>query len=64
MTARNGRSERIRTSGPCVPNTVLYQAELHSDAGSYGVTPAQGARYIQSGFGARKRRVTALFGRG
>jgi hypothetical protein len=25
-----GRSERIRTSGPCVPNTVLYQAELHS----------------------------------
>ncbi|GBQ93894.1 hypothetical protein AA23498_1864 [Acetobacter nitrogenifigens DSM 23921 = NBRC 105050] len=27
-----GRSERIRTSGPCVPNTVLYQAELHSDA--------------------------------
>ena len=27
----NGRSERIRTSGPCVPNTVLYQAELHSD---------------------------------
>ena len=26
-----GRSERIRTSGPCVPNTVLYQAELHSD---------------------------------
>ena len=30
----NGRSERIRTSGPCVPNTVLYQAELHSGAGS------------------------------
>lgn len=27
-----GRSERIRTSGPCVPNTVLYQAELHSEA--------------------------------
>ncbi len=26
-----GRSERIRTSGPCVPNTVLYQAELHSE---------------------------------
>ena len=28
----SGRSERIRTSGPCVPNAVLYQAELHSDA--------------------------------
>jgi hypothetical protein len=27
----NGRSERIRTSGPCLPKTVLYQAELHSD---------------------------------
>src|SRR5579871_4354301 len=26
-----GRSEWIRTTGPCVPNTVLYQAELHSD---------------------------------
>ncbi len=25
------RGERIRTSGPCVPNTVLYQAELHPD---------------------------------
>ena len=26
----DGRSERIRTSGPCLPKTVLYQAELHS----------------------------------
>ena len=26
-----GRSEWIRTTGPCVPNTVLYQAELHSE---------------------------------
>ncbi len=26
-----GRSERIRTSGPRLPKTVLYQAELHSD---------------------------------
>lgn len=25
-----GRSERIRTSDPCLPKTVLYQAELHS----------------------------------
>jgi hypothetical protein len=24
----NGRGKRIRTSGPCVPNAVLYQAEL------------------------------------
>ncbi len=26
-----GRGERIRTSGPRVPNTVLYQAELLPD---------------------------------
>ncbi len=24
-----GRGEKIRTSGPCLPKTVLYQAELH-----------------------------------
>ena len=26
-----GRGEKIRTSGPCLPKTVLYQAELHPD---------------------------------
>ena len=37
-----GRSERIRTSGPCVPNTVLYQAELHSDrAAAYKGRPVR-----------------------
>jgi hypothetical protein len=24
---KSGRSERIRTSGPCLPKTVLYQRE-------------------------------------
>ena len=28
-----GRGERIRTSDSCVPNAVLYQAELHPDCG-------------------------------
>ena len=28
-----GRGERIRTSDSCVPNAVLYQAELHPDGG-------------------------------
>ena len=32
-----GRGERIRTSGPCLPKTVLYQAELLPDR-----TPIQG----------------------
>jgi hypothetical protein len=29
---KDGRNERIRTSGPCFPKAVLYRAELHSDA--------------------------------
>ncbi len=41
-----GRRERIRTSGPHVPNVVLYQAELLSGflSGrpySHGVCPPQ-----------------------
>jgi hypothetical protein len=32
---RNGRSERIRTSDPIVPNDVRYQAALHSDTAAY-----------------------------
>jgi hypothetical protein len=28
-----GRGERIRTSDSCVPNAVLYQAELRPDVG-------------------------------
>ena len=40
-----GRSERIRTSGPCLPKTVLYQAELHS------VRRWKGAGYIAGSAG-------------
>ena len=43
-----GRSERIRTSGPRVPNTVLYQAELHSEAGALHTPPP---RWRQAGLG-------------
>jgi hypothetical protein len=51
-----GRSERIRTSGPCVPNTVLYQAELHSgQAGAY--SPARQCR--QGGARSARRRSRA-----
>ena len=28
-----GRGEKIRTSGPCLPKAVLYQAELHPETG-------------------------------
>ena len=46
---KDGRSERIRTSDPCVPNAVLYQAEPHSDL-------RRGL--IATAFRARKRRFT------
>ena len=36
----DGRSERIRTSDPHVPNVVLYQAELHSDRGGLITAPS------------------------
>jgi hypothetical protein len=32
ITKNDGRGERIRTSDSCVPNAVLYQAELHPEA--------------------------------
>src|SRR5690606_35279309 len=49
MTARgeNGRSGRIRTCDPRVPNAVLYQTEPHSDL--------EGG-LIEERFGGRKRR--------
>jgi peptidoglycan/LPS O-acetylase OafA/YrhL len=50
-TGMTGRSERIRTSGPCVPNTVLYQAELHSDRAA----PYSGADPTRQGAVVRGR---------
>ena len=38
----NGRGERIRTSGPCLPKTVLYQAELLPDRAPGRMRPMQG----------------------
>src|SRR3954454_524086 len=40
---QNGRSERIRTSDPLVPNEVRYQAALHSDI----VLRCRGAAYTE-----------------
>jgi hypothetical protein len=40
----NGRGERIRTSGPCLPKTVLYQAELLPDRNPRGDSVAAGAK--------------------
>src|ERR1700759_429739 len=42
MAKENGRRERIRTSGPYVPNVVLYQAELLSDSQTAGRSAGQG----------------------
>ena len=43
---RNGRSGRIRTCDPRVPNAVLYQTEPHSDLEG---------RLIEEAFRGRKR---------
>ena len=52
---KNGRGERIRTSGPCLPKTVLYQAELLPDRTAV-VTPAvQGAGFLAAPLRERKR---------
>ena len=42
---KSGRSGRIRTCDPCVPNAVLYRAEPHSDK----------TRLIALGFAHRKK---------
>jgi hypothetical protein len=41
--AADGRGERIRTSGPCLPKTVLYQAELLPDRNPLCVRPTVAA---------------------
>ena len=41
-----GRRERIRTSGPYVPNVVLYQAELLSEPVQKGIPLASGGALI------------------
>ena len=38
-----GRGKRIRTSGPCLPKTVLYQAELFPDQKRIGSFPTVSA---------------------
>jgi hypothetical protein len=48
LHAKIGRGERIRTSGPCLPKTVLYQAELlpdrtHGPSGPAGLGVYRGA---------------------
>src|SRR5215475_7112083 len=44
-----GRRERIRTSGPYVPNVVLYQAELLSEPVPRGGPPRLGRRPYNDG---------------
>src|SRR3712207_8568101 len=56
-----GRGERIRTSGPCLPKTVLYQAELLPDrCARPRISPSRGRRgpaSIRSGRGEFKPRT-------
>ena len=41
---RNGQEERIRTSGPRLPKTVLYQAELLPDSDTRSTLASCGRR--------------------
>ena len=56
-----GRSEWIRTTGPCLPKTVLYQAELHSDVAR---NADQAAGYIPFGTVVGKKTLTVRAGAG
>ena len=51
-----GRGERIRTSGPCLPKIVLYQAELLPDRMWPEGRRKTGRGYIGAGPAERKRR--------
>ncbi len=42
--------KRIRTSGPCLPKTVLYQAELFPDRDRHIAAPASQALPYSDGF--------------
>ena len=49
---RHGRGERIRTSGPCLPKTVLYQAELLPDRYARPFRRPAGLGVYRDGVGA------------
>ena len=56
LVENNGRSERIRTSDPLVPNEVRYQAALHSDIWR-GVPAAGEGPYSDAGTGGQGLRA-------
>jgi hypothetical protein len=41
LAVNNGRGERIRTSDSCVPNAVLYQAELHPELQEFRIAASR-----------------------
>src|SRR5688572_10423226 len=53
----NGRGKRIRTSGPCLPKTVLYQAELFPDRAGTSLHRQDRRRPIGAAFCAGKHRI-------
>jgi hypothetical protein len=57
---QSGRGKRIRTSGPCLPKTVLYQAELFPDRCSFGRATDRQAEDIKAAFVTFKRKDALL----
>ena len=56
----NGRSERIRTSDPLVPNEVRYQAALHSDLAAFPQSDARGRPRGLIAFQSAGRNIVCL----
>ena len=49
VTVLTSRDDWIRTSGPYVPNVVLYQTEPHPDMPSYGSCEKQRRWHVKKG---------------
>lgn len=49
VTVLTNRDDWIRTSGPYVPNVVLYQTEPHPDMPSYGSCEKQRRWHVKKG---------------
>lgn len=57
---KHGRGERIRTSDSCVPNAVLYQAELHPEL-TVLFTCARDNRFLRVGSNCTQEGISGQF---
>jgi hypothetical protein len=60
IPVKHGRGERIRTSDSCVPNAVLYQAELHPEL-AVPFTCAGENRFLRVGSNCTQEAISRQF---